>query len=129
MAKIFDFVQLETMVHQHLDLIEITPAAIAESRARAAKFLIMQAVLNDHMKLLEDVKVKASTVEKATYAQVLMSFGEKKVTESKVLAQGDPNYALTRESVEMIDSELNWTKKHYDIFNNAHIMFRQYSNT
>jgi hypothetical protein len=127
MAKIFAFETLEQMVHDHIDLIEINTVAIQESRQRAAKFLIMQSILNDHLKLLEDVKVRASTAEKATYAQVLLGYAGKKVTEVKILAQGDPNYAQTRESVELIDSEINWTKKHFDIFNNAHIMFRQYS--
>jgi hypothetical protein len=129
MAKIFAFEQLEQMVHDHLELVEINTAAIAESRARAAKFLIMQAILTDHLKLLEDVKVKASTIEKATYAQAMMGQGGKNVTENKILAEANPAYSQSRESVELIDAELNWTKKHFDIFNNAHIMFRQYSQT
>ena len=91
--------------------------------------MVIQCFLADHLKVLEDTKVKASTIEKATYAQVLLGASGKKVTEVKIIAQGDPAYSASRESVELIDAELNWTKKHFDIFNNAHIMFRQYSQT
>lgn len=121
------FEQIKTHVYEHIHLIEISAAAIADSRNRAAKFLVIQCFLADHIKVLEDTKVKASTIEKATYAQVLLGASGKKVTEVKIIAQGDPQYAASRESVELIDAELNWTKKHFDIFNNAHIMFRQYS--
>lgn len=120
--------QLQELVMINLLLIEIDSTAIRESKERAAKFLVVQAHLANHLKSLEDIKVKASTIEKAQYAQSLMSQGGKNVTENKINAEADPRYAQTRESVELVDAEINWTKKHYDIFGNAHIMFRQYSN-
>lgn len=122
-----DFETLEKIVNDHLDLVEINAAAIAQSRERSAKFLVIQALLSSHLKVLQDVKVKASTVEKATYAQAILSAGGKNVTENKIVAEASPAYSKSRETMELIDSEINWTKQHFDIFNNAHIMFRQYS--
>lgn len=122
-----DFESLERIVNDHLDLVEINAAAIAQSRERSAKFLVIQALLSSHLKVLQDVKVKASTEEKATYAQAILSAGGKNVTENKIVAEADPQYSKTRETMELIDSEINWVKQHFDIFNNAHIMFRQYS--
>lgn len=119
--------QLETLVNNHLDLVEIDGRAFTEARDRAAKFLVIQAHLASHMKTLDDVKVKASTIEKATYAQAMMSQSGKNVTENKINAEADPVYASARESLELIDAEVNWTKRHYEIFGNAHIMFRQIS--
>jgi hypothetical protein len=119
--------QLEVLVNSHIDLIEIDNHAFAQARERAAKFLVIQAHLASHLKVLEDVKVKASTIEKAQYAQSLMSQGGKNVTENKIMAEADPRYAGSRESVELVDSEINWTKKHFEIFGNAHVMFRQIS--
>lgn len=119
--------QLETLVNDHLDLIEVNNHAYSQARERAAKFLVMQVHLVNHLKVLEDVKVKASTIEKAQYAQSLMSQTGKNITENKINAEADPYYASARESVELVDSELNWTKRHYDIFQNAHVMFRQIS--
>ncbi len=120
--------QLQEYVMKCIDLIEIDQNAMVEAKDRAAKFLVVQAHLANHLKLLEDVKVKASTVEKASYAQALMSQSGKNVTENKINAEADPQYTLARESVELVDAEVNWTKKHYEIFGNAHIMFRQFSN-
>jgi hypothetical protein len=122
-----DFEELERIVNSHLDLVEINAVAIAQSRERSAKFLVIQALLASHLKLLQDAKVKVSTVEKATYAQAILRAGGKNITENKIVAEADPEYATTREALELIDSEINWTNKHFDIFNNAHIMFRQYS--
>lgn len=121
------FDQLEQLVQEHLDLVEMTAAALAEGRDRAAKFLVMQAILSNHLKAIQDVKVKVSTLEKASYAQAILGAPGKNVTENKIIAEADPNYSQNREAMELIDSEINWTRNHYDIFGNAHVMFRQYS--
>lgn len=119
--------QLESLVNAHLDLVEIDGRAFTEARERAAKFLVIQAHLATHLKTLDDVKVKASTIEKATYAQALMSQAGKNVTENKINAEADPIYSQARETIELVDAEINWTKRHFEIFGNAHIMFRQIS--
>lgn len=121
------FEDLEVMVASHIDKVAVTSYAIAEARERAAQFLVIQAHLANHLKSLDDIKVKASTNEKAHYAQALMSQSGKNVTENKINAEADPSYAAARESIELIDSEHNWTKRHYEIFGNAHVMFRQIS--
>ena len=120
-----DYNQLQELVNKYLDLIEIDRDAIIESRDRAAKFLVVQSHLSNHLKVLDDVKVKASTIEKATYAQALLNGGGKNVTENKINAEADPEYSKARETLELVEDEINWTKRHYEIFGNAHIMFRQ----
>lgn len=119
--------QLQDLVNRHLDLVEVDSRAFSESRERAAKFLVIQAHLANHLKILEDVKVKASTIEKATYAQAMHKQAGKNVTENKINAEADPEYAAARESVELVEAEHNWTKRHFEIFGNAHVMFRQIS--
>lgn len=121
------FDQLQALVDKHIDLVEVTSSAVLEARERAAKFLVIQAHLANHLKILDDIKVKASTLEKASYAQALMKQAGKNVTENKINAEADPEYANARESVELIEAEHNWTKRHFEIFDNAHIMFRQIS--
>lgn len=121
------FEDLQRIVMEHIDLIEISPQAIVQSKERAAKFLVMQALLSNHLKEIQDAKVKCSTLEKASYAQAIMGAAGKNITENKIVAEADPRYCEAREAMELIDSEVNWTKQHFDIFNNAHIMFRQYS--
>jgi methionine synthase II (cobalamin-independent) len=119
------FEQLQQMINAHLSLIEVDSHAFSQARERAARFLVLQAHLAGHLKILEDIKVKASTIEKAEYAQAMMRQSGKNVTENKINAEADPSYAAARESVELVDAEINWTKKHYEIFENAHVMFRQ----
>jgi hypothetical protein len=119
--------QLEQLVMTHIDLVEVDRNAMSEARERAAKFLVVQAHLANHLKLLDDTKVKASTIEKAQYSQSLMSQNGKNVTENKINAEADPRYAASRESVELVDAERDWVKRHYEIFGNAHVMFRQIS--
>lgn len=121
------FEQLQALVDKHVDLVEVTSSAISEARERAARFLVIQAHLANHIKILDDIKVKASTLEKASYAQAMMKQTGKNVTENKINAEADPEYASARESVELIEAEHNWTKRHFEIFDNAHIMFRQIS--
>ena len=121
------FKQLQELVQEHIALIEINKYAFQEARERTAKFLVIQAHLTNHLKELDDIKVKCSTLEKATYAQALMQQGGKNVTENKINAEADPTYASARESIELIDAEINWVKKHYEIFGNSHIQFRQIS--
>lgn len=119
------FEGLQELVNKNLDLIEVNSSAINESRERAAKFLVVQAHLTNHLKVLDDVKVKATTIQNAQYAQAMMSQAGKNVTENKINAEADPTYAASRESVELIESEHNWTKRHFDMFENAHVLFRQ----
>ncbi len=119
--------QLKDLINAHLDLVEINANAFNQARERAAKFLVIQAHLSNHLKMLDDVKVKASSIEKAQYSQSLMNQTGKNVTENKINAEADPVYAASRESVELIDSEHSWTKRHYEIFGNAHVLFRQMS--
>lgn len=119
--------ELQKIVADHIGLIEINKNAFQEARERAAKFLVIQAHLANHLKEIDDIKVKASSIEKAQYAQSLLSQSGKNITENKILAEADPKYAASRESVELVESEINWTKKHYEIFGNAHVMFRQIS--
>lgn len=119
------FEQLQQFVLGNIGLIEINREAILDARNRAAKFLVIQAHLNDHLKILDDLMVKASTEEKAMYAQAILTAGGKNVTEAKIIAEANPDYCRARESIELIKSEHNWTKRHFDIFENAHVMFRQ----
>lgn len=119
------FEEIQKLVLDHIGLVEINRDAIIDARNRAAKFLVIQAHLSEHLKVLDDVMVKASTEEKAMYAQAILGAGGKNVTEAKIIAEANPEYCRSRETIELIKSEHNWAKRHFDIFENAHVMFRQ----
>lgn len=121
------FHDLEKIVSEHIDLIEISATALASGKDRAAKFLVMEAILVNHLKTLEEGKAQLATLTNASYAQAMLMADGKNVTENKAKAENDPHYAQVREASEMIDAEINWVKNHMKIFDNAHVMFRQYT--
>lgn len=124
---VMELEDLQKLVADHIGLIEINAFAIREARERAAKFLMVQAHLTNHLKALEDVKVKTTTLTNAQYAQAMKIQAGKNVTENKINAEADPKYAEARESAELVDAEINWVKRHHEMFGNAHVMFRQIS--
>lgn len=124
---IMNFPEIERIVNDHLDLIKIDAVGLAEGKPRAARFLVVQSLLANYLKDLQDARAKVSTVVDASYAQAIQTAEGKNITEKKTMAEANPLYAGNREGMETLDSEINWIKVHMDIFNNAHLMFRQYS--
>lgn len=121
------FEEVEKYVSEHIDLIRVNATALAQGKERAGKFLVIQAILANHLKHLEDGKALVTTSVEATYAQVIMAASGKNVTENKITASADPRYTSQREGAEQLDAEINWVKTHMKIFDNAHLMFRQFS--
>lgn len=121
------FEEVEQIVADHVGLIPMSAVALAQAKDRAAKFLVVQAILSNHLKTLRDAKPQASTMERASYAQCLMETTSKKVTENKIHVEANPKYTITREALELIDAEINWTKEHFEIFKDAHVLYRQNS--
>lgn len=123
------FEQIQKIVNDHIDLVEISSTGLAQGKDRAAKFLVVQSILANYIKDLEDGRAKGKTIVDASYAQVLreISATSKKITEAKKEVEAHPDYTSNREALEQLDSEINWVKTHMKIFDNAHLMFRQYS--
>lgn len=121
------FDQVEQAVLEHIDLIEISSSSLAQGKDRAAKFLIVQSLLSSYLKQVEEGKAKAQTLVSAEYATAIACADGKNITEKKQSAEADPKYTAVREKVEELDAEIRWLKTHIDIFQNAHVMFRQYT--
>lgn len=120
--------QIETLVNEHLDLIAVSGESLAQAKTRAAKFLVAESILSSYLKELQKAIASYKTVSTASYAQVMKGLDSKKVTENKINAEADPAYSKTREALEMLEAEANWVKTHAKIFDNAHVMYRQFAN-
>ena len=116
---------IQKTIEDHLDLIEINAVALAQSRERAGKFLVVQAILTSYLKDLEEAQAKITTIREASYAQSIKMADGKNITEKKVEAEANPEYSSYREASERVAAEINWIKGHIKIFENAHILFRQ----
>ncbi len=119
--------RVSQIVNEHLDLIVIDAKGLAEAKQRAAKFLVVQSILSTFLKTFEDDLARQSTLTEAQYAQGISGAEGKNVTEKKINMALYTDYTNAREFHERLDSLRSWIKTHMKIFENAHLLFRQYS--
>jgi hypothetical protein len=87
----------------------------------------MVALLADAKRSAEEDKAKLKTLSDATYAQAMKNSSAKQVTEKKVEAEMDEIYTSMRESLEQCESKISWLRTYINIFENAHVTYRQFS--
>jgi len=119
------FDELQDKVDEAVKLILITPKGLASAKERAAKFLLIMAFLANYQRELTSKHAKAQTLLDATYAKAIVNAEGKSVTEKKVHAASDSDYAEARELSEVYSGEREWVKTYIRIFENAHLTYRQ----
>ncbi len=119
--------QLRASIDEHLALIKYSNKSIKKAPDRATQFLIMVALLADAKRSVEEDKAKLSTLVSATYANAMGRSTAKQVTEKKAEAENDENYTNVREGLELCESKISWLKVYINIFENAHLTYRQFS--
>jgi predicted RNA-binding protein len=97
---------------------------VAESERRAGEFLHAMAHITEAKHTLSQDKIKLMSVQTAVYAELLANGNLKTVTENKVQAEAAPAYITAREEYEQVENDISYLKTYYDIFNNAHIFYR-----
>lgn len=115
------------VVGEQLELIVVTPKRLAESKERAAKFLVVQAMLIEYLRQVDVELAKSSTLKEATYAHKINQTAGKNITEKKISIAIDEEYSSVRESYEELEALREWVKGHIRIFENAHILYRGFS--
>lgn len=118
---------LRTKVKEGLELIKYSTRAMNEAPDRSTQFLIMVALLTDERRSCEEDKSKLDTLVAASYAQAMGRSVLKGVTEKKIEAEQDTSYTDIREAQENCAAKMTWIKTYIEIFNNAHITYRQFS--
>ena len=96
-----------------------------EANKRASKFLAATAHLNEYKRQYKKEQIKATSLERAIYAQGMQSTEVKNVTEKKAFAEANSSYIEARENLETIEAELSYIQTYMDIFQNAHIFYRK----
>jgi uncharacterized protein YpuA (DUF1002 family) len=119
--------QLRATIAEGLELIKYSKRSLQEAPERTTQFLIIVAVLADAKRATEEDKAKLSTLSNATYAQAMNRSTAKQVTEKKAEAESNEDYTNMREGLEQCESKISWLRTYIDIFNNAHITYRQFS--
>lgn len=95
-----------------------------EAEYRSSEFLIASACLAGWRHNLTDNRIKFSSVQAAIYASELYKCSGKTITENKITVEASETYAKAREDFEYTENDINYVKMFYDIFNNAHIFYR-----
>ena len=95
-----------------------------EAERRASEFLSALAFLADARHVLTKEKIKALSVQNATYSQELSKGTAKTITENKTTVEASGVYIAAREDLENIDNDISYIKAYQEIFNNCHLFYR-----
>lgn len=117
------------LVERGIEEIAVNAHSLVDAKPRAGRMLIRVAVLTNYLRAIEEELPKLQTLVNAQYAVAVQQANGKNVTEKKIEAEASKVYSNAVEAKAMLDAEQNWVKNHIKIFDNAHIMYRQYSNT
>lgn len=117
---------MKNLIAQYAGLLPLGKSiSSAEAEKRASFFLEAMAKVTDMRHQFAEQKIKATSIQAAVYAQELAAGTAKTMTENKVTAEASPGYAAAREELEQIENDVNFLKAYYEIFNNAHVFYRQ----
>lgn len=103
----------------------LPPSSRLEIEKKAARFLVLKAALADAIWTLESKALEATSVVKADYIRALDEAQVKTIAEKQLRADADPDYLQNKELLGECKIALDWLQTYADIFNNAHIFYRQ----
>jgi len=116
------------MIAEYAKLLPVgTSISYTEAERRAGEFLVAQAKVTDLKHIFSKEKIAQLSLQTATYANEMSKGTSKTVTENKLNAEASEAYIAVRESLEEIENDIAYLKTYYEIFNNAHIFFRNLS--
>lgn len=99
--------------------------SMTESERRAGDFLEAMGYVTNIRHDFGKEKIRLLSIQTATYAQELSKGTAKTVTENKTTAEASESYKKAREDLENIENDLSFLKAFADIFENAHVFYRQ----
>lgn len=118
----------KTRIAEYSELLPVgTSVSYTEASRRAGVFLMALAFITDIKHILSEEKIRATTVQTATFAQKMSEGTAKTVTENKLIAEASREYAKSREELETVENDISYLKAYYDIFMAAHVFYRQMS--
>jgi hypothetical protein len=91
---------------------------------KAATLLLITAKLAQERRVLEGLLLRASSVEKATFAQKFSASTVKTVSEKQLQTEADTDVLQRHEETGDIKRDISYVSAMVDIFTNAHIMYR-----
>ena len=96
---------------------------------RASGLLVTVAKLGQVSNDLQHQRIEALSLERASFGSTLAKAEGKNITERKIMADTASEYRDYKKKLETLDADLSYLKTMIDVFNNGHVMWRQFSRT
>jgi len=122
-----NFDELKLYVEEKIKLVKSNPQKLKDPLDRTTEFLIVLGKLNDFRYNCECDKARIQTVTDALFKNAKDASDAKNITEKKVDATVNIEYTTARESLERVEAMIKWAKEATNIFNHAHLTYRQIS--
>lgn len=117
--------EIEQVVSEYIDLLPVDDKKLlALSEVKASKFLIAIAKLASIRDRLLNQKVQKDALKSIAYAQAINSAPGTNAPTKQANAEADKGYLSSAEEVALIDNQLQYTKTMIEVFNNAHLLYR-----
>lgn len=117
--------EIKDMIDKYVLLLPVNASISApEAERRAGEFLSAMATITNFRHLFSEDKIRCLSVQTATYAEELAKGTAKTITENKTVAEASQSYMASREALEHIENDLSYLKSYYEIFQNAHVFYR-----
>ncbi len=115
----------EAVISQGNVLLPATRSASSyDLQEKASTLLLIVAKLAQERRSLEGLLLRASSVEKATYAKKFNTATAKAVSERQLLADTDEEVLQRHEEAGDIKKDIAYVSAMIDVFNNGHILYR-----
>ena len=121
-AKNFEAIQM--LVRENVEIIAFNKKTFEFSLEHATKFLVVKAVLSNSKRELEIERSKVNTALEAQNTVVIGKSQAKTISEKKLDIALDSEYVAQRERLELLEANISWVKTNIEIFNDAHITYR-----
>ena len=116
---------IKEFIDQYSKLLPVgSSISFTEAERRAGEFLHAMARITDWKHTLSAKTVRILSIQTAVYSEQMSKGTAKTVTENKLTAEASPEYVEAREEVEYLQNDVSYLRAYYDIFNNAHIFYR-----
>ena len=117
--------ELQAHVREQMKQVAFNPKSLHDPMVRCTDFLTTMAMLNDFIFTCRCDLARLQTVTEALFKDAIDHAEGKTVTEKKIGAAAHPEYTNAKEASERIEAMIKWAKTALDIFNNAHVTYRQ----
>jgi S-adenosylhomocysteine hydrolase len=97
-----------------------------EKEERASLFLAARADIEGFLFNLNNAMAEVSTLTDACFSKAIFSSEGTSITEKKYAANKTENYIVAKQKLLTLEADIHYLKSIADIFQNAHVMWRQF---